>query len=97
MTKQTTSSSGSFCTLLFFVFLFCKLAKVTAIATWSWWWVTAPLWIGAAFGLTIAAVAGIIFLIAYLYEEYQVSVLKKEREKAAKARQKMTTVYTFKK
>jgi len=42
----------SLCTLLFITFLILKLCKVI---TWSWWWVTAPLWI--PFGI-----AGVIFL-----------------------------------
>lgn len=25
-----------------------KLAKIGAVAEWSWWWVTAPLWGGVA-------------------------------------------------
>ena len=37
--------------LLFLVFLVLKLCKVI---TWSWWWVTAPLWI--PFGLVIAII-----------------------------------------
>jgi len=37
------SSSGGFgcCTALFIVFITMKL---TGYITWSWWWVTAPLW-----------------------------------------------------
>lgn len=30
-----------FCGLLFLIFLTLKLCKVIS---WSWWWVTAPLW-----------------------------------------------------
>jgi len=39
--------------LLFLVFLVLKLTDVIA---WSWWWVTAPLWGGAAIVLGIALV-----------------------------------------
>lgn len=34
-----------FPTLLFVVFL---VLKLTGTIHWSWWWVTAPLWIGVA-------------------------------------------------
>lgn len=34
--------------LVFLVFLVLKLAEVGAVADWSWWWVTCPLWIGFA-------------------------------------------------
>lgn len=29
------------CSVLFIVFL---VLKLTGLITWSWWWVTAPLW-----------------------------------------------------
>ena len=43
-------NSGSSCSLglsgtLFIVFL---VLKLTHVIDWSWWWVTAPLWIGLA-------------------------------------------------
>ncbi|MDD3412570.1 MAG: hypothetical protein PHY47_01075 [Lachnospiraceae bacterium] len=31
--------------LLFIIFLILKLTGTGAIALWSWWWVTSPLWI----------------------------------------------------
>lgn len=33
----------SFCTTLFLIFL---VLKLVGTITWSWWWVTSPLWIG---------------------------------------------------
>jgi hypothetical protein len=54
MSDKNTSSSGiSFGGLLFIVFL---ILKITGYITWSWWWVTAPLW-GA-----IAIVGGIVMI-----------------------------------
>ena len=38
------------CMLLFVVFMVLKLCNVI---TWSWWWVTAPLWMPAVFCLGI--------------------------------------------
>lgn len=38
----------TFVQVLFIVFLILKLTGVTAVASWSWWWITSPLWIGAA-------------------------------------------------
>lgn len=50
--------------LLFLLFLGLKLGGVGAVATWSWWWVTAPLWgpIVVVLGilLLLVIVAGII-------------------------------------
>lgn len=42
-TKTTTCTSGlTLCQVLFIVFL---VLKLTGQITWSWWWVTAPIWI----------------------------------------------------
>lgn len=35
-----------FCEVLGLIFIVLKLLGVTQVATWSWWWVTSPLWIG---------------------------------------------------
>jgi hypothetical protein len=37
-----TVGGTSFGSLLFLVFL---VLRLTGVITWSWWWVTAPLWI----------------------------------------------------
>lgn len=52
-------------TLLFLVFLVLKLAKVTAIATWSWWWVCSPIWIPIALVLSVAF---IYLLVEAIYD-----------------------------
>ena len=59
---STSSSSGGigFAGLLGIVFIVLKLCGVI---TWSWWWVTCPLWIGLAIGLgTMLIGAGIVVL-----------------------------------
>ncbi len=33
-----------------FLFLIFLILKLTGVIDWSWWWVTAPLWIGFALG-----------------------------------------------
>lgn len=40
--------------ILFIVFL---VLKLTGLIDWSWWWVTAPIWI------PLACIVGIIFII----------------------------------
>lgn len=54
-------SVGSFSGVLFLVFLILKLTKVIA---WSWWWVTAPLWISALGDciLIIAALGALVVI-----------------------------------
>lgn len=53
--------------LLFLVFLILKLCDVIA---WSWWWVTAPLWIGFAIGIVI------FFVVAAFVTKKQKSLLR---------------------
>lgn len=64
MGEKNTSSSrsaGPGClTLMFLIFLTLKLCGVI---NWSWWWVTAPLWIGAGIALTFMAGALIVAAI----------------------------------
>ena len=42
---------------LFLLFLLFLGLKLTGYITWSWWWVTAPLWGGVALVLLIALFA----------------------------------------
>ena len=66
ITKQQQSSGISFAGLLFLLFLGLKLGGVGQVATWSWWWVTAPLWIGVAIYLAIVLGAIAIGLIGLI-------------------------------
>lgn len=70
MSTQTTTRSGgiSFLGLLAIVFITLKLVGVSAVATWSWWWVVSPLWIPLAIALAVFAVimifAGLVAIFA---------------------------------
>jgi hypothetical protein len=48
MSNSSSSSSASggigLGGIVFIVFLVLKLAEIGPVATWSWWWVTCPLW-----------------------------------------------------
>lgn len=69
--NKLTISIGnlSLSTVLFIVFL---VLKLTGYITWSWWWVTAPLWASPVLFFGIIAIAlclGLVGLILYaLYE-----------------------------
>jgi hypothetical protein len=56
------SSGIGFMSILFFIFLVLKLCGVI---TWSWWWVTAPLWLipVSVIGLGVVALMGILITI----------------------------------
>lgn len=70
--KSSSSSSGiGFGGALFLVFL---VLKLTGVITWSWWWVTAPLWGGLVVVVivlgAIALFAGICYLVSRLMKKY---------------------------
>lgn len=55
MSKSSGNGGMGFGTVLFLIFL---VLKLTHYINWSWWWVTAPLWITTAFAvLTIIVLA----------------------------------------
>jgi hypothetical protein len=58
--KQNTSGGIGIGMILFLIFMTLKL---TGFINWSWWWVTAPLWIPV---LAVIAIGGIALLIAYI-------------------------------
>ena len=65
--KPVVNKSGiSLGGLVFIVFLALKLAGIGQVATWSWWWVTSPLWIGVAIYLVIVLGAVAIGLLGLI-------------------------------
>jgi hypothetical protein len=60
MSNKSNSSNGlGLGTILFLIFM---VLKLTNYIDWSWWWVTAPLWIPLLIILGVLAVIGIVFL-----------------------------------
>lgn len=59
--QQVANVGTSPAFLLFLVFL---VLKLTAVIDWSWWWVTAPLWIPIALVLSVL----LFILILALFE-----------------------------
>ncbi len=70
MSKQTQHSSGGIgiATLVFLVFLVLKLGGWGVVATWSWWWVTAPLWGPVAFVLVLLLLCGLVVGIVKAFD-----------------------------
>ena len=64
MNEKLTISSGGMGmgTTLFLIFL---VLKLTSTIDWSWWWVSAPLWIPVAAVLGIGIIGGILFVIGF--------------------------------
>lgn len=63
--KELSESISGMGNTLFLIFLVLKLCKVI---DWSWWWVTAPLWILGALALLILIV-GLLILLIYRIKE----------------------------
>jgi hypothetical protein len=57
--NNNTSNGLGLGTILFLIFM---ILKLTGYITWSWWYVTLPLWGPLSLALVIA---GIVALIAY--------------------------------
>ena len=64
--EVTVSIGGGFSGLLFIAFLILKLCNVI---NWSWWWVTAPLWIPVAFVLVVSIICVIVLAISEAIED----------------------------
>ena len=56
---EVTGGHVSWLGLLCLVFIGLKLAEVGVVATWSWWWVLAPIWIIPALFLGGLALIGL--------------------------------------
>ena len=60
MAKENKSSGMGIGMILFLIFL---VLKLTNNIDWSWWWVTAPLWIGVALLVVIGTIAAIVLTL----------------------------------
>lgn len=54
--EKNASVSINIPTVLFMVFL---ILKLVGVISWSWWWITAPLWMPTAFMVILAITFGI--------------------------------------
>lgn len=66
--KETTTQGVGVFTVIGIVFIVLKLAGATEVATWSWWWVTAPFWIPFSVGLAIILAILVFVLVAELLQ-----------------------------
>lgn len=60
MSNVNVSGGVGLDVILFIVFL---VLKLTETISWSWWWVTSPLWIPIAFGMVCLIIAGLFGLL----------------------------------
>lgn len=76
---------------IFIVFLIFKLAGVTAIAQWSWIWVTSPLWLPLCFVLIVWLGLAVVQALIMSWQRYfpngrQLRLQNKRNRKALKNR-----------
>ena len=64
--EKYTSNGIGLGTLLFLVFLTLKLAEVGPVQYWSWWWVTAPLWLPLFVVIVLIFIVRLTVSIAHL-------------------------------
>lgn len=57
-----------FFSLLCLIFVVLKLAGVTEVAQWSWWWVLAPLWGPTA---VVVAFMCLVFVFVALFNRWK--------------------------
>lgn len=83
---KESKSIISLSTGVFLVFLFLKLAEIGQVTTWSWWWITSPLWIPLAIVVIIMIVvviaAIILGTISILLDETYSQRLARKRNKS---------------
>jgi cation transport ATPase len=70
MTKVINKVSVNFpwSFILFLVFL---VLKLTEVIDWSWWWITAPLWLPIIIIVGMAVVFFLVVTIASLIEKWK--------------------------
>jgi len=61
--NQTNSGIGV-AGLLFVAFV---ILKVMGILTWSWWWITCPLWIAVGLTCSFLVIAGVVIGLMTLF------------------------------
>lgn len=74
MEKQNGALNGLLYSIFAFVlFLTFMILKLCNVINWSWWWVTAPLWAGAAIGVVLIIIGLILIGIAKLIERIEIN------------------------
>ena len=66
--EQVTSGGLGIGSVLFIVFL---VLKLTNVIDWSWWWVTAPLWIPIGLAVMIFIVTALVIIVKEIKRKKQ--------------------------
>lgn len=65
MNEKSNSTSGGvgILTVLFIVFL---VLKLSGLISWSWWWVTCPLWCPLVIAICVLLIASFIAILVLI-------------------------------
>lgn len=66
MKEQAKTGGLGLGSIVFLIFLFMKVLGIGAVAEWSWWWVTSPLWIPIVLLIGVTVIGFIISMGAFL-------------------------------
>lgn len=83
--NESKSNDSQYLHTLFMLFVMFFVLKTTDNIDWSWWWVTAPLWIPLALSVVIGGVTGGV--IAYKKIVAENKAKKAEEDRKARAKQ----------
>lgn len=60
MENKITTNSISLSSVIFIILLLCKIFNVGVVGDWSWWIITAPLWIPVLLAILIIIILAVI-------------------------------------
>lgn len=63
--EKNTSNGIGLGTVLFLIFLTLKLAEIGPVQYWSWWWITAPLWVPISIVIVLVFVVALVAAIKH--------------------------------
>ena len=71
--SNSSSKAGGFSifAILFLILFTLKLASIGQVATWSWWWVTCPLWIPLGSTLIVMGIIALFLSIKLRLQKAQ--------------------------
>ncbi len=84
---MTNKNTLSLPIIVFLIFLVLKLAEIGVVASWSWWWVTCPIWMIPVSAIAVGVIAFLIVMVALIFG-MSLSEITEKAEKYKKSKSK---------